>query len=186
MTTQQASPGRELWRLQPFFRTRRGIIMWVALTLAVLAAVLSIAGAVLVLGLHLSTSPDDRYSAGLVVVGALLIPAPVMLFLAAVIVGNLCLSLAVHEKALVARQSSGRRRVVRWADISYVTAPSAGAMFPTFTIRLHSGQRLRIERLALRPRRGPDGGSSPHPDVAAVISHYASWCHRLGLPVNVR
>ncbi|MGA4670186.1 hypothetical protein ACPCG0_10405 [Propionibacteriaceae bacterium Y1923] len=88
-------------------------------------------------------------------------------------------TLALHDHGLSLRQAWFVNRQIPWSSITHLVPPGMGwTSRNRFEIVQADGRRTAVTRLALPSERAPDGTVVHHPDVQAVLDHYAQWQHR--------
>lgn len=165
----QLGPMRETVRGRRMLRER----IWLAIAtfLAVVAT--------LVLLVVAALRADGALAITGVVVGLVSVPLFVYVFLLAV--GALRTTLTVHDEGLAAPQTWGARLSILWRDVQSVEPARAVHGSHRFALHLHSGEVVLIDRLNLLLPSGTAEELLEHPDVTAVLDHYARWCQRHGL-----
>ena len=81
----------------------------------------------------------------------------------------------IHPHGITLQQVFFRTDQVLWRDIARIHIPGEFSRWATCAIELHTGRRIRADRLCLRSKRGPGGELIPHPDLQIVLLHLAAW-----------
>jgi hypothetical protein len=81
----------------------------------------------------------------------------------------------IHANGLVLGQSWFRKAQVPWAEVVRIDPPTVASTWIRFDLVLRSGQRVCADRLRLKPVGSTAGQVVNHPDVQAVLNHYAAW-----------
>lgn len=81
----------------------------------------------------------------------------------------------IHANGLVQGQSWFRKAEVPSAEVVRIDPPSVASTSVRFDLVLRSSQRICADRLRLKPDGSTAGQVVNHPDVQAVVKHYAAW-----------
>jgi hypothetical protein len=81
----------------------------------------------------------------------------------------------IHADGLQLGQSWFRRRQILWSNVVRIEPPTANSTWIRCDLVLRSGERNCADRLRLKPVVGATGHYVNHPDVQAVLDHFAGW-----------
>ena len=112
---------------------------------------------------------------GIVVAGAGLVIFSIAMFMQ--VTGT---TAQIHANGLALGQSWFRKAQVPWAEVVRIDPPTVASTPVRFDLVLRSGQRICADRLRLKPVGSTAGQVVNHPDVQAVLNHYAAWQHAHG------
>ena len=107
---------------------------------------------------------------GIVVAGAGLVIFSIAMFMQ--VTGT---TAQIHANGLALGQSWFRKAQVPSAEVVRIDPPSVASTSVRFDLVLRSSQRICAHRLRLKPDGSTAGQVVNHPDVQAVVKHYAAW-----------
>lgn len=85
------------------------------------------------------------------------------------------LSVTIHDNGLSITQSWFKKKAVSWSAITGMQPPTGAGIFHAFRILSPGRNRMIVNRLCIKPSRGPHGEVVQHPDVQIVLDHYENW-----------